>query len=477
MIQGPKKLEMDFATPVEMPAGSKAADRFNPDLVLAKVRLLWRERRFLSRVTGVGIVSTLIVALLIPSQYESTTRLMPPDSPSTSGIAMLASMSAAKTGGGGGIGALAGDLLGLKSSGELFVGILQSRTVQDRLIERFDLKKVYHKKLWESARKELASNTSISEDRKSGIIVITVNDKDPHRATAMGDAYVAELNRLVAELSTSGAHRERLFLEERLKSVQQDLEAAEKDFSQFSSKNMAIDIKEQGKAMVEAAAMLQGQLIAAESQQEALRQIYSDDNVRVRSVRAQIAELRQQLEKVGGKGDDVSTDAGSSKDTLYPSIKKLPLLGVPWADMYRRTKVQEAVFEALTQQYELAKVQEAKETPSVKVLDSANIPERKSFPPRTLIVLLGALLFLGGGMAWVLGKAHWHEMDPENPFKVVAVEVYSGARSQLAYASRNGHGLGWLLKRPALVNNAPEGFAASEAPDPYGSNDNNHDHS
>jgi capsule polysaccharide export protein KpsE/RkpR len=474
MIQSSKKLEMDFATPVEMPPASRTDDRFNPDLVLTRVRLLWKERRFLSRATGIGIVGSILLAFLIPAQYESTTRLMPPENPSTAGMAMLASLSGAKTGGGGGIGALAGDLLGLKSSGELFVGILQSRTVQDRLIERFDLRKVYREKLWEDARKKLASNTSISEDRKSGIIVVTVNDRDPQRATAMGDAYVAELNRLVAELSTSGARRERVFLEERLKGVQQDLEAAEKDFSQFASKNMAIDIKEQGKAMVEAAAMLQGQLIAAESQLEGLRQIYNDDNVRVRSVQAQVAALKQQMEKVGGKGDDTPTDSGSSKDGIYPSIKKLPLLGVTWADMYRRTKVQEAVFEVLTQQYELAKVQEAKETPSVKVLDSANIPERRSFPPRILIVVLGALLSLGVGMGWILGKAHWGEMDSENPFKVVALEVYSGARSQFAHASRNGSGLRWLLKRPALVENHSEGLSASEASELYPGKENDH---
>ena len=138
----------------------------------------------------------------------------------------------------------------------------------------------------EDARKDLESHTDISVDRKSQIISIVVTDKNPQRAAAMGQAYVEELNRLVAELSTSSARRERIFLEERLKGVNQDLEAAEKDFSQFASKNTAIDVKEQGKAMVEAAAMLQGQLIAAQSQYEGLRDIYTDDNPRVRTVKA-----------------------------------------------------------------------------------------------------------------------------------------------------------------------------------------------
>ena len=226
-------------------------------------------------------------------------------------------------------------------------------------------------------------------DRKSQIITISVTDHDPKRAAAMGQAYVAELNRLVAELSTSSARRERIFLEERLKSVSQDLESAEKEFSQFSSKNTTLDIKEQGKAMVEAAATLQGQYIAAQSELEGLKQIYTDNNVRVRSVRARIDELKHQLEKLGGKGESMTDASSQPGDSLYPSIRKLPLLGVTYADLYRRTKIQEAVLETLTKEYEMAKVQEAKEIPTVKVLDPANIPDKKSFPPRTLISAVG----------------------------------------------------------------------------------------
>jgi len=450
MIQASKKVQVELEpAPVEIPRGSKSGDGMNPQQVLARMRLLWHERRFIGRAAAIGTAIALAAALLIPSEYESTTRLMPPDSPATAGMAMLAgmSMSSSTSKPGNGLGALAGDLLGLKNSGELFVGILQSRTVQDRLIERFDLRKVYRQKLWEDARKKLTSNTSITQERKSGIITIVVTDRDPKRATAMGNAYVEELNRLVAELSTSGARRERVFLEERLKSVQQDLEQAEKDFSQFSSKNMALDIKEQGKAMVEAAAMLQGQLVAAETQLEALRQVYKDDNVRVRSVQAEIAELKLQLQKVGGKEGDLSGDSASSNDDPYPSIRKLPLLGVTWADMYRRAKVQEVVFEVLTQQYELAKVQEAKETPTVKALDTANIPERKSFPPRTLIVLLGVLLSVAFGVTWVLESERWRQMDPNRPIKVVALGVYGSARWHLDHASQNGSRLGWVVRQ------------------------------
>jgi uncharacterized protein involved in exopolysaccharide biosynthesis len=402
---------------------------------LRQVRLLWEGRRFLNRAAVAGLLFGTLLAFLLPKSFESTAQLMPPDSQSGSGIAMMAALTA-KTG--NGLGAVAGDLLGMKSSGALFIGILHSRTVEDRLIERFDLKKVYSTRLDASTRQKLAENSSISEDHKSGILTITVTDNDPKRAAAIAQAYVDELDRLVAQVSTSSARREREFLEERLKAVQLDLEAAEKEFSQFASKNSAIDIKEQGRAMVEAAATLEGQLIAAKSELEGLKQIYSDNNVRVRSTRARIAELQNQLEKIGGKGESTSSASSAQGDSLYPSIRKLPLLGVAYADLYRRTSVQEAVFEALTQQYELAKVQEAKETPSVKVLDDARVPEKKSFPPRLIIMFLCTFLALTGSTVLVLGRARWAEVEATAPSKVFAQEVSQTMNAHMPWATPNG---------------------------------------
>src|SRR5258708_6391242 len=236
----------------------------------------------------------------------------------------------------------------------------------------------------------------------------------------MGQAYVEELNRLVAELSTSSARRERIFLEGRLQAVSHDLETAEKDFSQFASKNIAIDVKEQGRAMVSAAAMLQGQLIAAQSQYEGLREIYTDNNPRVRTVKARIDELQRQLEKLGGKGESATAISSQSGDSMYPSIRKLTLIGVTYADLYRRTKIQVAVIANLAKEYEMAKVQEVKEIPTVKVLDVAHIPDKKSFPPRLLIMFLGTAFSVAVATTWILGKATWDRTDASDERKVFA---------------------------------------------------------
>jgi len=415
--------------PEETPQGSENS--------VAYLRLLWEHRRLLARVVLYGFLASTFIAFLIPTRYESTTRLMPPDSNQSGGLAMAA---AALSGGAGGLGGIASEMLGMKSTSDIFVGILTSRTVQDKLIQQFDLKKLYGDRRIEDARMELAGHTSLFVDRKSQIITIAVNDHDPKRAAAIGQAYVEELNRLVAELSTSSARRERIFLEERLQAVSKDLESAEKEFSQFASKNSAIDIKEQGKAMVEAAAILQGQLIAAESEFEGLRQIYTDNNVRVRSVRARIDELKHQLEKIGGKGEDASAPSGQQQAALYPSIRRLPLLGVTYADLYRRTRVEEAVFESLTKEYELAKVQEVKEIPVVKVLDSPSIPDKKSFPSRLLIMLLGTAFAFASASTWVFGKTAWDQTDSNDPRKAFAQEVFSAVKASIPQFAQNGSG-------------------------------------
>jgi capsule polysaccharide export protein KpsE/RkpR len=374
------------------------------------------------------------MALLIPNRYQSVTRLMPPDN--QSGSALLRG-AAALSGQFSGLAGVGSDLLGFKSTSDLFVGILTSRTATDKLIQKFSLQKVYGARRMEDARKALEAHTDTAVDRKSQIITITVTDKNPQRAAAMAQTYVEELNRLVAEVSTSAARRERIFLEGRLQAVNQDLESAEKEFSQFASKNTAIDIKEQGKAMVDAAATLQGEFIAARSELEGLKQIYTDNNVRVRAAEARVAELESQLEKLGGKGESTKLADAEKNDPLYPSIRKLPLLGVTYADLYRKTKVEEAVFETLTQEYELAKVQEAKEIPTVKVLDPPNLPDKKSFPPRTLIVLLGTMLAFSGGVTWVFGSALWEGTDPADPRKLLAQEIFDTAKAGIPRPWRN----------------------------------------
>ncbi|PWT87463.1 MAG: lipopolysaccharide biosynthesis protein [Proteobacteria bacterium] len=387
------------------------------------LRLFWDNRRLLARVAAYALLISTVAVFLIPSRYKATAQLMPPEGQQGLGMALLSAVSSK---GGSALSGLANDLLGSKNSGELFVGVLKSRTVADGLIDKFQLQRVYHDRKIEDARDSLADHTDISEDRKSGIIRITVTDHVPQRATAMAQTYVNELNRLVAQVSTSAARRERIFLEGRLSEVKPELDAAAQKFSQFASKNTAIDIPAQSKAMVEAAALLQGQLIAAESELSGVRQIYTEGNVRVRALTARVKELREQLQKLGGDSTTMSNESGQ----LYPPIRKLPLLGVTYADLYRQTKIEETVYELLTQQYEMARVQEAKEIPTVKVLDAPVVPTKKSFPPRFILACCGTLLGVIGGAVWLAMRKRWDETRPDDPARVLAEEVGATARAK-----------------------------------------------
>jgi capsule polysaccharide export protein KpsE/RkpR len=404
----------------------------------ARVRTLWAERTFLFRISAFGFILGLLIAFLIPPRYTSTTRLMPPDNHEDTFPQALMSLRAM------GIGQIATDMLGLKSNSDIFVGILGSRTVQDKIINQFNLKQVYGTSRMDDVRKALASRVGISVDRKSDMITIAVTDHSPQRAAAIANAHVDELNRLVAELSTSSARRERVFLESFLVQVKEDLENTEKEFSQFASKNSAIDINEQGKALVGAAANLQGELIVAQAELEAIRQVYSDSHVRVRAAKARIEELQAQLRKLAGKDQENSVGAETTAAELYPSIRKLPLLGVTYADLYRKVKVQEVVHELLTQEYNLAKVQEARDLPTVKVLDPANVPDRKSFPPRLFIGILSTLLAFTSGVAIVLGSKSWNDRDPRDISKAVATEIWIDIKEKRFLNTGNGvsHPLG-----------------------------------
>jgi uncharacterized protein involved in exopolysaccharide biosynthesis len=384
--------------------------------------LIWSERKRLLRFTLIGALVAGLIAFLLPKQYESTTRLMPPDNHPMGGLGSLLQTVTGSGDGGGGEAGLAADFLGVKSSGELLVELLRSRTLSDHLINRFDLRSVYHVRLMMDAREVLRHKTKVQQDKKSGVISITVTDRDPHRARAIAEAFVTELDHAVSDLNTSAAHRERVFLEQRLQTVKQELDSSSKELSQFASKNTTIDPKEQARAMVESTAVLQGQLIAAQTELSGLEQIYTGNNVRVRSVQARINELRRLINKAGAAADDSDTDTPASP---YPSLRKLPLLGMTYYDLFRIVKVQETVFEFLTKQYERAKVEEVKELPSVRVLDQADLPERKSWPPRLLITFLGALVALIAGIFWLRASEVWDSLDSQDPRRLLADEFHA----------------------------------------------------
>jgi capsule polysaccharide export protein KpsE/RkpR len=383
---------------------------------------LWLQRGQIARWSALGLVLSAVVAYRYP-KYESTAQIMPPESGNSSLASIVPALSKSP-----GLIGMAGDLMGIKSNGALFAKVLDSRTVQDHLIERFDLRKKYGMDYWEDTRKKLSSRTDIAEDKKSGVISITVHDRDAGLAKALADAYVDELGAVMAKVSTSAARRERIFIEQRLADENKSLQEAEQQFSQFASANMALNVPEQTKVTVEAAARLQGELIAARAQLEGLKETYTAENIRVKSAQAHVNELDRELAKINSG----RVTGGSDPATPYPSVKNLPLLGVKWADLYRNTKIRETVVELLTQQYEMARIQEAKEIPSPKVLDPASPPERKR--PSWVLLLIGGTIF--STVLACLGyffKNLWDGWDHDDPRRMLIAQVlHRGNRSALS---------------------------------------------
>ena len=390
--------------------------------LIRSIRLCWTKRRTFFWIVGAGTLVSIAYSLLVPPMYTSSTTIMPPNS-SSSGSALLSDFA-----GGANLSdsaASAGSLLlGLQTPGAEFIGILQSRTMKESLVKRFDLQKYYKAKLMEDACKALDGDTHILENQKNGQISITVRAKSPVLAANIAQAYVEELDRLVALDSTSSARRERIFLEGRIKEIQQDLDVSSKLLSKFAAKNNTLDITNQGRAMIESSMKLQAELASASSQSAALQQEYSADNVRVRAANARIDELEKQLKMINGQSEKAGSKTDEGKSTL-PSIGDLPSLGVTYEELARRVTVGEAVWQALTKQLEMAKVQEAKEIPVVHVLDPPNIPGRKTSPMRRAIVISGFILSLLIAFISVILANFWESMDPEDERKKLVLDALS----------------------------------------------------
>jgi uncharacterized protein involved in exopolysaccharide biosynthesis len=405
-----------------------------------RAMLLWKHRRMLARLTAVSLLVSLGIAFTIPKQYKSSTSIMPPDQQGSSAM-MLAALTA-RTGSLGGLGGLAGQLLGAHTSTALFIDLLHSGSVSGHLIDRFNLQQVYHKRYRIDTAKHLARCTKITEDKKSGVISIEVEDTDRARARDLAQGYLDELNNLVLRTNTSSAHRERVFIEQRLRKVKTDLENAQLALSEFSSKNSTIDIKEQTRAMVDAGARVQAELLIEQSGLESLRQIYGDGNVRVHETEARIASLKGELAKMTGSSAPLTdegphdtagteSDGGERKGELYPPLRQLPRLAVPYADLYRTVRVQETLFELLTQQYEMSRIEEAKDVPAVSVIDPPGIPEKKSFPPRLLLALLLTFLSFASASTIILLRTHWATIDDSDPRKTLAAEILPVLRRRI----------------------------------------------
>jgi tyrosine-protein kinase Etk/Wzc len=361
-------------------------------VILAKRKIL------IFGITFVVAVAAVILALLMPNIYTATAKILPPQQ-SQSSAAILGQLSALA-------GAAGSAGLGFKNPNELYVGMLKSRTVADSLIERFNLKQVFGHEKMTDARIALESSTNITVG-KEGLISIECSHKDPKLAAALANAYVAELYKLTQTFAVTEASQRRLFFEKQLQQAKEALINAEVAMRRSQEITGVIRLDEQGKAIIESIARLRAQIAAKEVQLSALRTFATDNNPEFVRARQELGELRVQLGKLER---DESRGTG---DVLVPT-RKVPEVGLEYVRHFRDVKYHEAMFELIAKQYELAKIDEAKEASMIQVLDEAIVPEKKSKPNKRLIVLVSTMLafFAAVVVAFALEVAERARQDP-----------------------------------------------------------------
>ena len=372
--------------------------------VLDILVLLLERKRFIVRFVLGAAVLAAIVSLLLPVQYEAKIVLLPPAQNSSIGSSLLGQLG--KIGALGSLASLAGGSLGIKNPADMYVSLLTSRTVEDSMIQRFGLMQEYHAKKMSEARKAFEHRTTAVAGTKDGLIRLTVEDHNPKRAAELANGYVEEFRQLSASLAITEAARRRLFFEQQVEQAKQSLTAAEDAMAKTQQATGVLQIDSQARALIESAAVLRAQVVAKEVQIEGMRSFATDDNPNLVLAKQELAALQAQLARVAGSQSDAGSDINLSKGRVTGS-------GMEYLRRYRDLKYQETVFELLAKEYEVAKLDEAREGSIIQVVDAAVPPDTKSSPHRTLIVLGATILAFFVAVFWV-----WLRKNLDNAFEL-----------------------------------------------------------
>ncbi|MEO2217856.1 Wzz/FepE/Etk N-terminal domain-containing protein [Chromobacterium vaccinii] len=326
--------------------------------------------------------AALTYCLLTKPVFTASSSIMPPQQQNSGMGALLGQL--------GGLASMAGagGISGLKNPNDLYIGMLQSRTVADRLIRRFQLKDRYEQETLDGTRRVLKSRTAIING-KDGLININVDDADPNFAAQLANAYIDELKQLNQVLAMTDAAKRRLFFEQQLKQAKEQLTSAETALRQTQEKTGLIQPEGQLPAIVGSVTQLRASIAAKEVQLEAMRSYATQQNPLYIRTEQELSGLHEQLKKL-------ETGNEGRGDLMVPT-GKVAQSGLEYLRRLREVKYQETIFELLAKQYELAKIDEAKDSSLIQVLDNAVPPELKSKPSRSMIMAIGLLLgFLFG---------------------------------------------------------------------------------
>jgi len=351
--------------------------------------VLVKHKKLITKIAGGAFAASIIISLLLPNIYASTTKILPPQQSSSMGSNIRMPS---------GLGFLAGGFLDIHSPADTWMGILESENVRDAIINRFNLRKLYGEGTIEETREKLDKMVAV-EISNEEIISITMEDENPKRAAQMANAFVEELDRVNKALIMTSGKRTRVFIEKRLGDTKQELAKAEETLKTFQEKNKAMQLDEQAKAIIEAIGEIKARLMAKQVALNTLRSYAASTNPKVEIMKTEVKELKKRLKELE------KTDKGTnSSGGVFISTENMPGLALQYARFYREAKVQQTLYELLTQQYEMARIQEAKDSSTVQILDVAKVPEKKAKPKRILIVLLSTFTVAFIGVFMAFGK-------------------------------------------------------------------------
>jgi len=377
--------------------------------------VLAKRKTFIAKVTLGFAIITAIISLVMSPIYKAETKILPPVN-GGSGIAtqlmnQLGQLSA--------IAGISGVPVNGKTPSELYIGLLKSRTVLDRMIDRFDLMKLYRASYRQNVRDKLLNNVlSVRDDRKSGIITINVEEKDPKRAADMANAFVDELQKLNSGLAITQASQRRLYFEEQLKAAKASLTQAEENMKTFQEKTGALHIESQAKAVLEGIGMIRAQIAAKEVELKVMKTYSTPQNPDFRRVEETLRGLRAELAKMEGRG-------GQGHDPLMPT-GRMAQIGTDYAKQLRDLKFNDVLSVLVLQQYEAAKLDEAKDATTIQVIDRAVPPEKKVKPQRAVMVILGVIIgfFLSIFAAFLMEYRERANADPEDRERFNTLKKY-----------------------------------------------------
>jgi tyrosine-protein kinase Etk/Wzc len=399
-------------------SGERNVEPFRPEAevsLLDVLILLLEHRRFIGVFVMCAAALSVVVAFILPVRYEAKVVLLPPAQNSSVASALLGQLG--NLGGLGSLASLAGGNLGIKNPADMYVSLITSRTVEDAMIHRFNLMQEYREKRMSDTRKELERRTTVTAGTKDGLIRLSIEDHSAARAAELANGYVEEFRKLSASLAITEAARRRLFFERQLEQSKASLAAAEDAMTKTERSTGVLEIDAQARALIQSAAILRGQVAAKQVQIEGMRSFAAEDNPELVLAKQELAALQSQLAQIAGSQQDPGSDINLSKGRVTQA-------GMEYIRRYRELKYQETVYELLAKEFEIAKLDEAREGSIVQVVDTAVPPDRKSSPHRLLIVLGSTFLAFFAAAFWVSLRQRFAVASehPENRHRIRVIK-------------------------------------------------------